>query len=520
MAAQYPTAVVTDPNLGIAVNRAQSTLSAALNSSDVACFITSGAQFLVNTRITIDSEIIRISASAGNNPTIERGVEGTSPAAHLIGALVSNYITANYHTQLADEVKAIETSLGVNLKRVATGEVTIIQDGSGWIVRKPDQTLLTIAGSTTQGLQEAITYAVENGFHICGRGGTAITGASSVINCTTAIVWPAMQNIKVRLHGLTINFTSALGSATAMSFDSMLMCNVDMGGTQIVNAGAGITLLFKPVNPCAVDGSSVISASTVHITTVVNIHATPSAVAAVPLIQFDISALPILDTTFIFDEVNASGSGFTVTDPGGSGVFRGNYIRSANVHHQTGTTLPVVQIGVTSAAGSTNIIENVWDLVSVQINTAAKLGISTWGSWDQFRVNVFQVTISAGVAFTFQSTADFNQLFAGRLNGAAGVATLVDLSVTGTQNNNAVHCQHIKNNLSITVGASPFVHQNTDFVPQLVTCNAGTVTDISFSHDNITYSSTQSTGNIVFTLDPGMYVKVTYSSAPTMRKIL
>lgn len=123
--AVFPSAVATDADLLVVRNRAQSTLTVALNSSDTTCHLASGSNFPTNSVITIGSEVIRITANGGTaTPTIQRAYDGTSAASHVVGSLVSGYIVAHHHNQLAAEIEAIETALGASLAHVGTPALT------------------------------------------------------------------------------------------------------------------------------------------------------------------------------------------------------------------------------------------------------------------------------------------------------------------------------------------------------------------------------------------------------------
>jgi len=71
---------------------------------------------------------------------------------------------------------------------------------------------------------------------------------------------------------------------------------------------------------------------------------------------------------------------------------------------------------------------------------------------------------------------------------------------------------------SITVGASPFVYQNTDFYPEDIIISGGTVSSIEWSRDGSTYYNLGITAGKV-RLEVGEYLRVTYTAAPTMTKI-
>lgn len=393
---------------------------------------------------------------------------------------------------------------------------------NSWYANAPDGSSIDITASATDGFQEVITYAALHGYNIDVIGGTAINGTSSVISCTVPIVVPPMQNCFFRVWGCTIDFTAAIGSSPAVTFNSLMMMNISWGATQVVNDGSGPTIFFSPTSNLPVDVRTVITASHIYIHSIVNIHSPAADVANVPLVKFDISAYPINENEFIFNELNAGGCAITVTNSptGTTAVFRGNYIRCMAVHDQTGTTLPIIQLGQTAMVDPTDFtcLENIWDL-SIQNSVATKKAIKLFASCETIRCNVIQLISNIGVAVYFESTADLNQIIAGRLQGAAGAAGLTTFSVDGTQNQNIVLCRHPKGNSAITLTGSPFVYHNVDFTPNWITINAGTVTDVQISADGITYSSTQSTSNIFIHLDAGMYLKIVYSSAPTVRKI-
>ena len=72
---------------------------------------------------------------------------------------------------------------------------------------------------------------------------------------------------------------------------------------------------------------------------------------------------------------------------------------------------------------------------------------------------------------------------------------------------------------SISVGASPFVHQNTSAHDVSGNVVGGVVTALAWSRDNSTYYNVGALTSGMVWLSPGDYVKVTYSSAPTMTNV-
>jgi hypothetical protein len=127
--AKYPTAIAADADLKVLKNRAQTTLSAALNSTATSFTVASGSAFTANMLVTIEYEILSICQVSGNTLTVGhsscpnvdgRGFDATSAASHASGKTVNGYIDAwNIMAALA-EIKAIETALGINLANIPT----------------------------------------------------------------------------------------------------------------------------------------------------------------------------------------------------------------------------------------------------------------------------------------------------------------------------------------------------------------------------------------------------------------
>lgn len=119
--AMYPGAVASNAQLTIAVDRLQTRLASPLspvsNSMTVA---DDNAGIIPNCLLTIEDEIVQTQAGAGNQWQIIRGRDGTIPATHLAGAIVSGFVDAWHHNALVSEVQAIQQTLGPNLSNIAT----------------------------------------------------------------------------------------------------------------------------------------------------------------------------------------------------------------------------------------------------------------------------------------------------------------------------------------------------------------------------------------------------------------
>ena len=120
----YPSAIATPAQLGVASNRAATTLLAGINSTATALPVASTSGFKAGSYVTIDSEIFAVCAitdgthlSVGKSscPNVDgRGFDtangGGAAATHLSGASVQAHITAHHINQVAAEVIALETA--------------------------------------------------------------------------------------------------------------------------------------------------------------------------------------------------------------------------------------------------------------------------------------------------------------------------------------------------------------------------------------------------------------------------
>ena len=128
----FPGSLANDRQLMVAANQVQSSLGNSIGIGDTTLTLASGNGFLNNMIITVDSEIMSVCSAVGNViqvgrascPNIDgRGFDGSAITTHTAGAAVSNFVAAWYHNAMAQEVKAVESALGVNLSNVATAGV-------------------------------------------------------------------------------------------------------------------------------------------------------------------------------------------------------------------------------------------------------------------------------------------------------------------------------------------------------------------------------------------------------------
>lgn len=119
--AKYPNSIVSQADLGIATNLAETTLLLGINSTATTLSVASGAQFRPGSYVSIDNEIVAICGVSGNTLTVGlsscpnvdgRGLDQANGAgaavAHLAGRPVQSRITAWHHNQAAAEILALE----------------------------------------------------------------------------------------------------------------------------------------------------------------------------------------------------------------------------------------------------------------------------------------------------------------------------------------------------------------------------------------------------------------------------
>ena len=180
--AVFPAALATDTTLLVGVNRSASTLTSGIDNATLDIPVADGTAFLEEELITIDDEQMLIDSIVGNTLTVvARGFSTTDPAAHLINALVRGQITAWHHNQLAAEMIAIQTSLGIGLGNVSpvagsTSIVTVGTIGTGvWNGTVVDEDYLDLAWGSAKHL----TWNADVGIRRLGVGELGISDTST-----------------------------------------------------------------------------------------------------------------------------------------------------------------------------------------------------------------------------------------------------------------------------------------------------------------------------------------------------
>jgi len=197
-----------------------------------------------------------------------------------------------------------------------------------WEVRKPDGTVLTTTGSTTQGLQEAINYACEHGFDLKVSGGQVChkNGQNpAIIMCTSRLVIPPLELANIEV-GATLNFCGPSPQAEAVIFDSIMASRIIFSGQIVVSAGWGCGVKFKPRTelPCDQNGP-IITASKINLPSVIMTGGTGVC------IDFDAQLGGISGNIFEILEPNNGAIGIRVT-ASATTLFDGNHLVIREIH--------------------------------------------------------------------------------------------------------------------------------------------------------------------------------------------
>jgi hypothetical protein len=116
--AVFPSAIATDSTFPVATGSFQTILTSAINNSTTTIPVGS-TNSEVPIILRINNELILAINKSGNNfINCVRGFYGTTAISHSSGANVFCYITAYHFNQLAKELIAVQTALGVNLENI------------------------------------------------------------------------------------------------------------------------------------------------------------------------------------------------------------------------------------------------------------------------------------------------------------------------------------------------------------------------------------------------------------------
>lgn len=266
----YPGRVATNADLTVGVNRLQTSLAMALDAVSTMMTVTDASGIVLDTQLSIDSEIVLATSISGNQVTVTRGFDGTTPASHLSGAAVLGNINAWHHNSLVAEIEAIETALGPNLSHVAAFPMAVAtaytftpQSPGGSLTVGNNQITLSPVPSGVNGTDKNHYLYVSGGTGtaeaVLITGGSAVEGAASgalIIQCanTHSGAW----TIQTATGGIQEAIVAAgpLAAVYMPSGSYTLHAPIyDGSGVSLVGTGENTTLIpdQSVVNPVLVE---------------------------------------------------------------------------------------------------------------------------------------------------------------------------------------------------------------------------------------------------------------------------
>jgi hypothetical protein len=288
--------------------------------------------------------------------------------------------------------------------------------GTAWAVFGPTGAPINISSSTTDGLQEAITYACDNGCNLLVQGGgTSRTQDFGLINCTTGITFPPLRAMKIEFQGAHVIFSSAV-TGNGVQFDSMQEVLFILNG-EIVYQGSASAVMFDPQNAIPVDGTSGCGGSYFILNSIGCTGGSPTA-----CITLNAGTASISSMHFDITELNGSGGvGSSAVCQYGVEMIAGSGTSiSANVWDIT-LIHAVTSSGIQSGIGYANqgsISGNLYRIGSINSDGASASGINTFSVCELYDIG----DLSAGANGTswgvyLQPGANRNRIIAGSISG-------------------------------------------------------------------------------------------------------
>jgi hypothetical protein len=285
-----------------------------------------------------------------------------------------------------------------------------------WVVLTPEGPLNT-TGTTTEGLQEAIDYITEYGYDLYVYGSpvappnfpppyTSFNGQEpAIMFLNSPITFYPLQKGVIKILDVTLNFNSPVTGA-AITFDSIIIADIDFSGSQIVCATALTGVLFKPTNYLPNDAAAgvVISDCRIKLCAVV-------VPAGSICVSIDCTTGPFIGVDLNISELNGGAYGVLV-NPATNG-FIANKIFVLDAHLQTGSALLLGTNATNGVLAYGNIIEFI-----AQPATGG-LGLDIWGINNIIKTTVLSSQGVVPVAIKFESSAAQNIILAGQLQATA-----------------------------------------------------------------------------------------------------
>ena len=349
----------------------------------------------------------------------------------ITGTLNGNYFSFGEVTIISGYVNYINNLSASNAAVIMYRTVNSTNSTSGkWVVLTPEGPLNT-TGTTTEGLQEAIDYITEYGYDLYVYGSpvappnfpppyASFNGQEpAIMFLDSGITFYPLQKGVIKILDVTLNFNGGVTGA-AITFDSIIIADIDFSGSQIVCATALTGVLFKPTNYLPNDAAAgvVISDCRIKLCAVV-------VPAGSTCVSIDCTTGPFIGVDLNISELNGGAYGVLV-NPGTNG-FIANKIFVLDAHLQTSSAILIGTNATNGVLAYGNSIE------FFAQPAVGGVGIDLWGTGNIIKTTVLSSQGVVAVCIKLESSASQNIIEAGTLQGTV---TIQDIS---TARSNLIH---------------------------------------------------------------------------------
>ena len=285
--AQFPGAIVTDSQLGVAANNIQTTLTQFAGSTATTFNVASTTQLAANMLLSLDgAEIVHVcsvntgagtfSVGVSSCPNVDgRGFDSTTAVTHNAGASVTANIDAWHHNAMKAEMEAVQTALGINLGNIpgttagpsvplnklagisgAQGNGAKLQLGTGSAI-SGDFTQYDSSGNVIDSGVPAsaiplnklagITGAQGNGAKLQLATGSPVAGDFTQYDSSGNVIDSGVPATGIG-SGYVLFTSGAIGGKAATTAAG----TVTVSGTAVTGSGTSFTSLFNPNDPIVI----------------------------------------------------------------------------------------------------------------------------------------------------------------------------------------------------------------------------------------------------------------------------
>lgn len=214
-----------------------------------------------------------------------------------------------------------------------------ILNGGNPLVLSPTGAAVSTIGTTTDGIQEAINYAVANGYNVFIAGGSGTIGSTGFFKTTSGILFPSgtvskMTTFSLRSNGATISVGS--GVSVGLTIDSCSNCFIELPGDIIIGNNSGTAILINPVH--TTNGAINTGANTFKFGFLSGPGGSNSATAML-LAATTATGVGIISNNIYLDGLAGFGTNLAIDDPSNgndinSNIFYGGFFHAGNAISQ------------------------------------------------------------------------------------------------------------------------------------------------------------------------------------------